>query len=296
MVNKRMVIVLTRLGIFSLLVAACTSIPQRDFQPFETFQDTLKNGEPGPVLVVIPAGDFVMGPNAGQTAQFPNELPAHRVSIKRPFAIGKVELTFREYDSFVKATGYTSPSDKGWGTEYWGRNKTPVFNVSWHDAVNYLDWLSEQTGAHYRLPTEAEWEYAARASTTTPFSTGECIDTDLANFHGKEAFKECELSQLYRGKVIDTGSFPPNPWGLHDVHGNILEWTADCWHDNYAGAPDDGSAWLNSGENVNCDRRVLRGGSWSGRALELRSVTRANNLSHHKSIFIGFRVVRELKN
>lgn len=290
-----MLLHITRLGLISLLIVSCTTLPERQYQSLEIFHDTFVNGEAGPTLIVIPAGEFTMGPNAGQTAQFPNELPAHTVRIKHPFAIGKFELTFHEYDIFVKSTGYASPSDKGWGNKYWGRNKTPVFNVSWHDAVNYLNWLSEQTGAYYRLPTEAEWEYAARAMTTTEFSTGDCINTDMANFHGKEAFKQCQLSQLYRGKVIDTGSFPPNPWGLHDVHGNILEWTADCWHDNYAGAPDDGSAWLNLGENVNCEHRVLRGGSWSGRALELRSATRANNTSKHKSIFIGFRVVRELE-
>ena len=223
-----------------------------------------------------------------------SEQPAHSVNFQRPFAIGKFELSFREYDIFVNATGYTKPSDQGWGTLYWGRNSTPVFNVSWHDAKKYLEWLSQQTGARYRLPTEAEWEYAARAGTTTEFSTGDCIDAQQANFHAKEAFNECQLSQVYKGKVIDTGSFPPNPWGLHDVHGNILEWTEDCWHSNYVQAPTDGSAWLDTGSEADCQRRVLRGGSWSGRAMELRSAARASNDSHFKSIFIGFRVVREL--
>ncbi|WP_455375389.1 formylglycine-generating enzyme family protein [Kaarinaea lacus] len=294
MYKKRNFIVITQLVAISLLFVACNSLPEKPYQPFETFNDKLTNGENGPAMIVIPAGRFMMGPNAKQSTTFPSEQPLHPVRIKRQFAIGKFELTFRDYDIFVNATGYDKPSDRGWGTLDWGRNKTPVFNVNWHDAKRYLEWLSEQTGAHYRLPTEAEWEYAARAGTTTVFSTGDCIDTDLANFHGKEALNDCPLSQLYRGRVIDTGSFPPNPWGLHDVHGNILEWTEDCWHDSYEQAPDDGSAWLNKGDSANCKRRVLRGGSWSGRALELRSAARANNKAEHKSIFIGFRVVREL--
>jgi len=259
------------------------------------FHDTLTDGQPGPELVVVPAGRFTMGPVSPSGPKLTTELPPHEVNINRPFAIGKYELTFREYDKFVNATGYRQPSDLGWGTLHWGRNKTPVFNVSWQDAQRYLEWLSKQTGARYRLPSEAEWEYAARAGTTSVFYTGECIDTDKANFHGKEPLGKCMPSGLYRGKVVDVGSFEANPWGLHDMPGNILEWTQDCWHDNYKGAPDNEAPWLDDGENANCQLRVLRGGSWSGRALELRSAARANNDKYFKSIFIGFRVVRELE-
>jgi len=244
-------------------------------------------------MVVIPAGEFMMGQIPDARPVFESEMPSHKVTFPRPFAIGKYELTFLEYDQFVKATGYRKPSDLGWGTKFWGRERTPVFDVTWHDAQRYLTWLSEQTGARYRLPTEAEWEYAARAGTTTVFNTGNCIDTTQANFHDKENFNDCPLTSVYRGKVVDTGSFPPNAWGLHDVHGNILEWTQDCWHDSYENAPHDGSAWNDSMNDEEC-KRVLRGGSWSGRAQELRSAARAHNFSSHKSIFIGFRVVREL--
>jgi len=291
---KHILIDLTRLGVISLLLVACTNLPQKQFQPFQIFHDTLANGEPGPALVVIPAGRFTMGAELDPAPSMTPEQPVHQVVISRPFAIGKFEISFREYDIFVNATNHDKPSDLGWGTLYWGRDKIPVFNVSWDDTKRYLEWLSTQTGARYRLPTEAEWEYAARAGTTTVFSTGNCIDANQANFHAKETFNDCQLSQVYKGKVIDTGSFPPSPWGLHDVHGNVLEWTEDCWHDNYVDAPEDGSAWLDSSDNADCNRRVLRGGSWSGRALELRSAARASNKSSFKSIFIGFRVVREL--
>ena len=276
------------------LVFGCAQYPAKNYTPLEIMQDTLADGSKGPLLVVIPAGSFIMGPATNEPKKFPAEQPSHRVTIDEPFAIGQFELTFEDYDRYVAATGAEKPSDKGWGTRYWGRIKTPVFNVSWHDAQRYLEWLSEQTGQHYRLPSEAEWEYAARAGTTTAFHTGDCINTDQANYHGQYEFGDCPVSTLYRGKVIDVGSFAPNAWGLHDVHGNIFEWTLDCWHTNYQGAPDNGSAWMNEGDNVNCDRRVLRGGSWSGRPLDLRSGGRSYNEASFKSIFIGFRVVREL--
>ena len=286
-------ITLTRSALISLLVVACSSLPTRNYQLFSTFHDTLKNGEIGPALVVIPAGHFIMGPVSPHKPMFPAELPAHEVTIAHAFAIGQYELTFREYDEFVTATGYEKPSDRGWGSKHWGRNRTPVFNVSWQDAQRYLEWLSDQTGARYRLPSEAEWEYAARAGTTTEFNTGDCIDTDRANFHGKEALGQCKPSGQYRGQVIETGRFEPNAWQLYDMHGNILEWTQDCWHDSYQDAPADGTAWLDE-NNANCQRRVLRGGSWSGRAVELRSAARTSNEKDFRSIFIGFRVVREL--
>ena len=235
----------------------------------------------------------MMGSSVSTGEGFTAESPTHQVNINRSIAIGKYELSFQEYDLFVNSTGYEKPSDLGWGTKYWGRTDTPVFNVSWQDAQRYLEWLSDQTGAHYRLPTEAEWEYAARAGTRTAYNTGECINANLANFHDKEKFNDCNPTELYRGKVVAVGSFPANLWGLHDVHGNVLEWTQDCWHDNYVDAPSDGTAWLDENRG-NCKRRVLRGGSWSGRALDLRSASRASNLVDHKSIFIGFRVVREL--
>lgn len=291
--TKYVLFALTHVFGFSLLVNACSTLPTKSYTDLESFQDSLAVGGFGPKLVVIPAGRFLMGSLVEKGSIRPTEQPTHEVSFNKPFAIGKYELTFADYDAFVKATGYSKPSDLGWGTKYWGRGKTPVFNVSWHDAQRYLEWLSLQTGAKYRLPSEAEWEYAARAATRTIYHTGDCINAEQANFHDKEPYANCKPSGAYRGKVIKTGSFPPNPWGLHDVHGNILEWTQDCWHENYNDAPSDGSTWLTE-NNGNCDRRVLRGGSWSGRAVELRSSARTGNLIDQKSIFIGFRVMREL--
>ena len=273
---------------------SCVHSPKNTFKPLQTFQDTLANGKPGPVMVVLPTGDFSMGASPKEGNEFPFSLPNHKVHIKRAFAIGKYELSFKEYDQFVEATNYNKPSDLGWGTVFWGRNKTPVFNVSWNDVQNYLNWLSEQTDKHYRLPTEAEWEYAARAGTSTVYHFGDCINADQANFHNKEKYLDCPISNVYRGKVMEIGQFPANAWGLHDIHGNVWEWTQDCWHPNYINAPTDGSAWLNHGENVNCNLRVIRGGSWSGRAIDIRASARSRNTKDHKSIFIGLRVVRDL--
>lgn len=277
-----------------MVIASCAQAPLVDITPLRTFQDKLADGSLGPVMIVIPAGEFSMGPVSIENSKINNELPSHTVTVKRPFAIGKFELTFKEYDQFVNATRYERPSDQGWGKEYWGRNKTPVFNVSWNDAQRYLKWLSEQTGAHYRLPSEAEWEYVARAGSENVFHSGNCIATDQANFHGKETYLDCPATGQYLGKVTDIGSYPANAWGLHDAHGNIFEWTQDCWHENYTHAPTDGSTWLDQEDNAQCDLRVIRGGSWSGRAIDIRAAARARNFRNHKSIFIGFRVARDL--
>lgn len=287
------------IGLFVLLtvslgMAGCITATKPEYKALQTFQDNLKDGSLGPAMVVVPAGRFIMGYSPGSARHFEAEKLRHPVAIGKPFAIARYELTFEEYDRFAKATGRALPDDKGWGTRRWGRGRVPVFNVSWDDAKAYVQWLSGQTGKHYRLPSEAEWEYAARAGTATAFNTGSCISTDQANFHGHDKFGDCPVPGVYLGKVVPVGNYEPNAWGLYDVHGNIFEWTNDCWHDSYAGAPDDGSAWMNEGENVNCDLHVLRGGSWSGRPVDLRSGFRAKNQATVKTIFIGFRVAREL--
>ena len=280
--------------LLSGILHGCALQPREQIEPLQIFQDTLTSGGSGPKMVVLPAGEFIMGPSPDEPLQLDKEKPLHKVTINNPFAISQFEITFAEYDQFVAASGYRKPSDKGWGTAHWGRNNMPVFDVTWHDAQRYIEWLSEQTGEHYRLPSEAQWEYAARAGTTTAFHTGDCIHTDQANFHGRYEFGDCPLPPTYRGKTTPVGSFEPNAWGLYDVHGNMFEWTRDCWHSSYHGAPDNGSAWMDEGNNVNCERRVLRGGSWSGRPADIRSAARSNNDANFKSIFIGFRVVRVL--
>ena len=279
--------------LLTLFCLSCASVPSPTFSKGDEFQDTLSNGTRGPVMIVVPAGEFLMGTPADEPERFAFEGPQHKVKISSAFAVSKFEITFSEYDNYANATGTEKPSDKGWGAKYWGRIDTPVFNINWYDAVRYTEWLSSETGHTYRLLTEAEWEYVARAGTTTRFHTGDCIDTHQANFHGGYEVPRCQQSGLYRGRTIGVGQFPANAWGLHDIHGNIFEWTQDCWHDSYEEAPTDGDAWL-EGDDGNCGYRILRGGSWSGRPLDLRSGYRGRNKPDFKSIFIGLRIVREL--
>lgn len=287
-------LLLTFLLILPWLLQSCALQPKEEFQPLQQFQDSLAIGGLGPKMVVVPAGEFMMGAPPDEPMSFDAERPVHKVTIRKPFAISQYEITFAEFDRFVEATGHRRPSDKGWGKAHWGRTDTPVFDITWHDAQQFVEWLSEQTGKHYQLPSEAQWEYAARAGTTAPFNTGDCIHTDQANYHGQYEYSDCPTTEVYFGKALPVGSYLPNAWGLYDVHGNIFEWIRDCWHAHYEGAPADGSAWMDEGDNVDCNRRVIRGGSWSGRPLDLRSAYRARNDANFKSIFIGFRVVREL--
>ena len=203
-----------------------------------------------PELVVVPAGRFRMGCVSGRDCH-DSQQPVHEVELAS-FALGVYEVTFEEYDRFVQATGHRRPGDRGWG-----RGGRPVIDVSWEDAAAYVAWLSRETGESYRLPSESEWEYAARAGTTTRYSWGQDIGRNLANCDG------CG-SRWDADRTAPAGSFAANGWGLHDMHGNVWEWVADCWHENYARAPRDGTAWTSGG---NCGRRVLRGGSWSTSAL-----------------------------
>ena len=165
----------------------------------------------------------------------------------------------------------------------WGRGRRPVINVSWDDAVAYTKWLSEQTSKRYRLPSEAEWEYAARAGTTTKYSWGKKIGRNRANCDG------CG-SQWDNKKTGPVGSFPANAWGLHDMHGNVWEWVQDCWNDSYRGAPTDGSAW----EGGDCSRRVMRGCSWSFSPGFLRATNRGLFTTGDRGVSIGFRIARTL--
>ena len=229
---------------------------------------------PIPEMVVIPAGSFKMGCVSGIDC-FGSENPVHEVKIDS-FALSKYEVTFEEYDAFTDATGRERANDRDWG-----RGRRPVINVSWYDAMAYAEWLSEQTRDRYRLPTEAEWEYAARAGTTTKYSWGNDIGRNRANCDG--------CASVWGGQRTGlVGSFKANGWGLYDMHGNVWEWVQDCYNDSYEGAPTDGSAWL-SGD---CDQRVLRGGSWSYYPRNLRSAYRDWDSTENRFYFIGFRVAR----
>jgi len=229
-----------------------------------------------PEMVIIPTGSFQMGSGKSN-----DEQPIHQVTINKPFALGKYPVTFDEYDNFAGATNRSKPDDNGWG-----RGKRPVINVNWDDANAYAQWLSKQTCKLYRLPSEAEWEYAARAGTTGDYywSTQEKAE-DFA------WFSSGLLSALFSGKTHPVGEKKPNAFGLYDMAGNVWEWMQDCWHDNYQKAPADGSAWREGNEGE-CSQRVLRGGSWGTGPGDLRSATRVRGDAVTRN-GIGFRLAQD---
>lgn len=240
-----------------------------------------------PEMVTVPAGSFLMGSPVDEVRRVDNEGPQHRVRIGQPFAIGRFEVTFAEWDACAADGGCTAytPSDEGWG-----RGSRPVINVSWDDAQAYVAWLSERTGHAYRLPSEAEWEYAARAGSLTPFHVGRTISTEQANYDGTAAYEGGTPGEFRQG-TIEVGSLAANAWGLYDMHGNVAEWTIDCLHAGYARAPDDGSAWTTGGD---CSERIHRGGSWYADPWHLRSAARQSEATETRDDGIGFRVVRAI--
>ena len=221
-----------------------------------------------------------MGSPLNEAERAAVEGPQHAVTFASPFEIGKYPVTFAEYDHFCVKTGRELPHD-----ETWGRGRRPVINVSWQDATDYCAWLGEQTGQAYRLPSEAEWEYACRAGTKTPFWTGETLSTDQPNYDGNYIYGTGRKGK-YREQTTLVDTFGRNPWGLHDMHGNLWEWCEDRWHDNYHGAPNDGSAWLEGKSSG----RVMRGGSWFDGPRSLRSAYRKWDGPVLRFKFLGFRV------
>jgi formylglycine-generating enzyme required for sulfatase activity len=200
--------------------------------------------------------------------------------------MGKHEVTFDEYDRFARASGRELPDDNGWG-----RGRRPAINVSWDEAKAYADWLSQQTGKHYRLPTEGEWEYAARAGASGAFPSGGCINTRQANYDGRTDYYYCGAKTgAYLGRTQPVGSYPANPWSLSEMQGNVWEWVADCWHDNYQGAPEHGTAW-EGGDR--CASRVVRGGAWDDGPDALRSAFRNHWSPSYRYADLGFRLVQD---
>jgi formylglycine-generating enzyme required for sulfatase activity len=230
----------------------------------------------------LDGGTFNMG-SPPEEEGYSWERPQHQVSVPA-VEIGIYAVTFEEYDAFCDATGREKPDDRRWG-----REQRPVINVSWDDANAYCAWLGSWTGERWRLPSEAEWEYACRAGTTTPFSFGATISTDQANYDGNYTYGAGQKG-VYRGGTTPVGSFPPNDFGLYDMHGNVWEWCADAWHGSYAapGRPDDGRAWLTDGPSL----RVLRGGSWNSDPSRLRSAVRFGYYPVFRNDDVGFRVAR----
>jgi len=224
-------------------------------------------------MVAIPGGRFVMGSPSTEAGRSNNEGPQRTVNIS-PFFMGKYPITQEQWEVVMG----NNPSDiKGL--------KRPVEQVSWNNALEFCQKISQKTGKIYRLPSEAEWEYACRAGTTTPFYFGETITPDLVNYDGNHPYGSAPKG-LYRKQTTDVGSFGPNPFGLYDMHGNVWEWCSDKWHDNYSGAPTDGSSWETGTDN----NRVLRAGSWNCNTVYCRSAYRGRHSAVHRSRHLGFRV------
>ncbi|WP_375496380.1 formylglycine-generating enzyme family protein [uncultured Nostoc sp.] len=229
-------------------------------------------------MVAIKSGSFIMGSPAGEKGRTSSESPQHSVTLAG-FFMGKYEVTQAQYQAIM---GNNPASFKG--------ETRPVEQVSWNDAVEFCQKLSQMTGRNYRLPSEAEWEYACRAGTTTPFYFGETITADLVNYDATSTYASAPKGE-YRQQTTPVGSFPPNAFGLYDMHGNVWEWCQDTWHDSYQGAPNNGSAWVDNGNDN--QTRLLRGGSWINNPEDCRSAYRNNNdLSRGRHIDdIGFRIV-----
>ena len=244
--------------------------------PAGAFRDPLGQSGSGPLMVRLPAGSYRRGDLQGDGDQ--DEQPVTAVRIGEPFAISVFEVTFDEYAAFCRATGRRMPRDSGWG-----HGRRPVINVSWEDAVAYTEWLSARTGQRYRLPSEAEWEYAARAGSETRFWWGQQMDGLHANCADCGSPWESE-------RTAPVGRFPANAFGLYDTSGNAWEWTLDCYAPHYRDHPTDGRPL----QNDRCGKRVIRGGGWSFPAGEARSASRWRDFPARASDDTGFRVVREI--
>jgi len=257
-------------------------------KPGQTFRDCYSDDPVQnricPEMVVVPAGEFTMGSPVDEEGRDKDEGPQRIVKIAKPFAVGKFEVTFAEWDACVLAGGCKHKPETDWG-----RERQPVMRVSWDDTKEYTAWLSTKTGKTYRLLTEAEWEYVARAGTISPFSTGKTITPDQANFKGTNTYGGSSTGQ-YRRKTVVVGSFNPNAFGVYDMHGNVGEWVEDCYADSYKTAPSDGSAVTFS----DCSSRVLRGGSWYYSPAYHRSANRDWGNPTNRDSGTGFRVARTL--
>lgn len=265
-----------------------------------------------PTMVVVPAGSFTMGSPASETGHADDEAPQHQVTLSRDFAVGKFEITLREFAAFVSETEHDAGNvcwtlEGGEGTMRPGRSwqntafeqndNHPVTCVNWDDAQAYVAWLNSKTDRSYRLLSEAEWEYAARAGTTTAYYWGSSTDDSCDYANGADltakaqipglTVVDCHDDAVYTAEV---GSYRPNAFGLYDMLGNVWEWTEDCWNGSYEGAPADGSAWVRDG----CGNRLLRSGSWCNAPGMLRSANRFGLSTFYRNVCRGFRVARTL--
>lgn len=255
--------------------AAEEVVPEVHAAAVREFQDKLADYDTGPVMIELTGGDFLMG--SGTSALDSDERPRHKVTVPA-FAVGKYEVTFGEYDTFADDTGRPRPDDEGWG-----RGSRPVINVSWYDAVAYAEWLTEQTGHRYRLPTESEWEFMAGATSRSLYWWGTQIGTGRANCFN------CG-SEWDADRTAPAGSFPPNLFGVYETAGNVQEWVQDCYHGSYEFAREDGSAWIETG----CAQKVVRGGGFNNAAHTLRTTKRMQMAPGSRLETLGFRLARDL--
>lgn len=257
---------------------ALTSDRERALKPGQSFKECANDSDYCPEMVVIPAGRFMMGSPNDEEGSFDSEGPQHPVTITKRFAVAANDVTFDEWDACEKYLGCPHISDAGFG-----RGRQPVINVLWSDAQLYVAWLNKMTGKTYRLLSEAEWEYAARAGKTTPYYWGNDIGTNNANCN--------DCGSKWDAKApAPVGSFKPNPFGLYDMAGNVYQWVEDCYHKNYVGAPSDNSPWITS----DCKYRVVRGGSWLSDSRYLRAAYRNGYTPDYRHDSLGFRVARTL--
>ncbi len=255
--------------------APVVTVPKKPKHHFvNPFADSLKNGASGPTMVTVPEGEFMMG--ASSLSVNLDERPQHKVTLKE-YAISQHEITYSQYERFAKAMGKRSPERSGVNPQI-----QPIVEISWQDAQDYASWLSRMTGHKYHLPTEAQWEYAARAGTTFPYWWGR--DAGSGNAHCAGCGSGANLR-----KAAPVGSFEANAWGIYDTSGNVAEWTQDCYNANYEGAPTDGSAW----HDGDCSKRVVRGGSFSNAGSSVTNTRREKYSAGSRLTHLGFRVVRE---
>ena len=246
---------------------------------------SFKDCETCPDIVSVPAGHFVMGSGKAEKGRQRSEEPQHEVTVPTPLAISKYEVTFDEWEACALEGGCANyrPQDSGWG-----RGRRPVIYVSYDDAKSYIEWLRQKTGKPYRLLSEAEWEFAARGGTSTPYAAGETLAPTQANFDASSASGRGQTE--YKGTTLEVGTFPPNPYGLYDMEGNVFEWVDDCWNPSHAGAPSDASS-----RGGDCARRVAKGGAWYYEADFARAAARMSFPKGSRLNVIGFRVARPLE-
>ena len=278
---KQPVIVTPPLSVFNFEIVRANAkgeLIKKESKQSQYFSEDLGYGITTLEMVAIPGGTFLMGTEGEEIERLVNkfnwegyrrERPQHEVTIK-PFFMGKYPITQALWEEIASRTDlevdlYLDPFKARFDSD-----RRPVGKVDWYDAIEFCARLSKLTGREYRLPSEAEWEYACRAGTTTPFYFGETITGELANYRASETYAE-EVKGEYRKETTAVGQFPPNAFGLYDMHGNVWEWCADTWHDNYDGAPTDGSVWIENGDD---NRSPLRGGSWYDYPDDCRSAFR----------------------